>query len=97
MSAIWAFKNEEKVETIKAMNGTKNNLNCGADILVRRKQDFSNLPAHSGCASDNPEGAAQNPPELFSKVSICLHGNLNQIPRRERKRIFSEISAEENA
>jgi hypothetical protein len=27
---------------------------------------------------------------------MCLRANFNQIHRRERKRIFSEISAEEN-
>jgi hypothetical protein len=70
------------------MNGTENNLNCGVGNLERRKQNLAILTAHSGWASDNPEGAAQSPPELFSNVTICLRVNFKQIHQPERKWIF---------
>jgi hypothetical protein len=73
------------------------NLAWKTDNLVWQRQNLTALTAHPDRASDNLEGAYTTLPNCSHTVTICLHGNFNQIHRRKRKRIFSEISAEENA
>ncbi len=72
------------------------NLESETDDLVWQRQNLTALTAHPDWASDNPEGAYTTLPNCPPDVTMCLRANFNQIHRRERKRIFSEISAEEN-